>query len=125
MQKVAIVKIHDIQTAIKNGFELIDGYDVKNREKVLIKPNLCHVSSPETGRTTDVRIVKAVIDCLLQRAKPTIYVVESDTYTRTTEKVFKKLRYVELETNKVRLVNLTKCPDTIDDWDHLISIAKN
>jgi len=34
------------------------------------------------------------------------------------------LGYMELETSKVKIVNLTKYPDTIEQWDHIVSAAK-
>ena len=73
---------------------------------VIIKPNLCCLKPPETGATTDVRIVEAIVR-YIHRVDSDIQVsiVESSSLGRSARARFKKLGYTRLEA--VRLVDLT------------------
>ncbi len=140
---VAIVKAKkDIQSAINQGLDLIGGFEVKNGEKIVMKPNLADRSPPEAGATTDVRIVKALVDYILGKAKCSISIVEADSPWRNCRGLFGKLGYRNLEnTPSVRLANLSseetttthfqgkffkefQVPKTLSNYDLFITVAK-
>jgi uncharacterized protein (DUF362 family) len=141
-EKVAVVKVnHDIYSAVNKGLKLIGGIKKGTGQKIVIKPNLCINSPPDTGRTTDVRIIKALIDDL-SSSESSVYVVESKTRMNTLRRTFKKLGYKSLEKKKgVQLIDLSKervrieslngkffkyikIPEVLSDYDHFISVAK-
>lgn len=79
--------------------------DLKN--KVVIKPNLCDLSSWDLGATTDPEVVLSVIRYLKQ-INPTLkfYVIESEARERTAEEAFQRLGYYETLKNDVELEDL-------------------
>lgn len=140
---VAVVKVNrDIQSALNHGLDLLGGFKVNAGERVVIKPNLCHKSSSRTGATTDVRIVQALVQYLLEKERCSITIVESDSYARGSEQAFKRLGYRFLEgTDAVRLANLSQertctrdidgrffkevhIPESLMDYDCFITVAK-
>jgi uncharacterized protein (DUF362 family) len=79
--------------------------------KVVVKPNLNDLKGPESGLTTDTRVVDALVRYLISHANPhKILIVESDSWCRLADEAFDMLGYRELESisPKVKLVNLTK-----------------
>lgn len=140
---VAIVKANgDIPSTLNRGLDLIGGFKVSNGEKIVIKPNLCAKSPPEAGATTDVRIVQALVRYILDKAKCSVSIVESDSYARDCERPFEKLGYKDLEkTPHVYLANLSseettttdfqgkffkkiQVPKTLSSYDFFITVAK-
>jgi uncharacterized protein (DUF362 family) len=79
--------------------------------KVVIKPNLCDLSSWELGVTTDPQIVLSVIR-YLKNLNPDLkfYVIESDARERTVEEAFERLGYYETLKDEARLINITSLP---------------
>lgn len=112
--KVAIIRVEDsLPEAMEQGLTLIGGIDAHQSDKIIIKPNLCHPSLPEAGRTTDVRVVEEVIRRCNQIEEGGIYIVESDNYVASADKTFRRLGYTRLkEKYPVHLLNLTKEPKT-------------
>jgi uncharacterized protein (DUF362 family) len=79
----------------------------------VIKPNLNDLSGPNSGLTTDVQVVRALIQYLNPEWHPKeILIVESDSWNRLTEEAFDRLGYREIEASfqNVKLVNLSKAP---------------
>jgi uncharacterized protein (DUF362 family) len=143
--KVGIVRIQKdetIESCVRKGLNLIEAKKPTSDATIVIKPNLCRAMSPETGATTDTRIVEALVKILREQAPNcTIAIVESDTNVRTAEEVFDRMGYVELaEQHNVKLINLTKdrkfsvevpiysrnvnFPMTLMNCDRFISVAK-
>lgn len=109
---------------------------------ILIKPNLCESILPETGATVSVETVKLVIESIQELYNPCkISIVESDTSSRKIDNVYKFLGYDKLESDVVKLVNLSQeenivvningnffdkisIPKIFYDSDFFISIAK-
>ena len=61
---ISIVKVEqnsDIYKKVRCGFELIGKPTIGPDDVVAIKPNLCCIKGPETGATTDLRIIEAII----------------------------------------------------------------
>lgn len=143
--KVAVVKVkNDVDTAVKTAIKLVDDFSPSEGAKIVIKPNLCSSkSSSESGVTTDVQIVEAVIKYLKKRVKRCqITIVESDS-DGTADEAFKRLGYKDLQRkHDIRLSNLSKdktvkmlisdgsklmtldVPETLLLMDYFISIAK-
>lgn len=63
---VSIVKGKDVEKMVTKAVELLGGLEkvVAARKKVLIKPNLCYPLPPNTGCTTEPRIVESLIKIL-------------------------------------------------------------
>ncbi len=73
--RVAVVKTDiGVEKATKKAVELLGGIKefIKPDEKVLLKPNLFTVKGPETGATTDMRLVVAVHELLKEAGNDTI-----------------------------------------------------
>ena len=60
---------YGVEKAVKLAIELLGGVDnfISPGETVLLKPNLFNVEPPETGCTTDMRIVLATAELLKNR----------------------------------------------------------
>jgi uncharacterized protein (DUF362 family) len=85
---------------------------LKNKTKVVIKPNLCFLAPWESGITTNVDTVIALIE-YLRELKPNIeiIIVESDSHDRTCADAFNQLGYTALEEKyQVKVMNLTREP---------------
>ena len=101
----------DINKSVKEIMSLIN-YDFKDKiYNVDIKPNLCYYWDYSTGYTTDPKIVKGIINFLIEKYgnNINIRIVESDATAMRTKHVFKMLGYEKLfiEEN-VRLINLSE-----------------
>lgn len=73
--RVAVVKTDiGVEEATKKAIELLGGITefIKSGEKVLLKPNLFTTKGPETGATTDMRLVTAVNELLVEAGNETI-----------------------------------------------------
>lgn len=109
-EKVAIVKIKDnLYDAFNNAINLIGGFDVKDGETVVIKPNLSDLKHPKTGVTTSLQLIEAIIQFIKERANAEIIIVESNHWLATAEEEFHGLGYHELaKKDGIKLVNLSK-----------------
>lgn len=103
----------DFQTIFQSLRTLITdlgGLSIEPKTKIAIKPNLCALKPPESGATTDVKVVAALIK-IIKGIEPTtkIYIVESDAAIRSAWEAFKALGYEELERKyDVKLINLSE-----------------
>ena len=73
--RVAIVKTDiGVAKATKKAVELLGGIDkfIEPGQKTLLKPNLFTVKGPETGATTDMRVVLAVHELLKEHGSKTV-----------------------------------------------------
>jgi len=112
-EKISIVKIQDssdINEAVRAGFELMGKPNLNSNDIVAIKPNLCVIKGPETGSTTDLRVMEAIIRYLQEEFKISdISIVESDGTQLLADMAFKLLGYENLAKKlNVKLVNLSK-----------------
>ncbi len=135
---------NDIYTNVKKGFDSLGDFKLSSDSVVVIKPNLCCIKSPETGATTDPRVVEGIINHLKNKfGVSNIYVVESDGAQVLADMAFRLLGYERLSKRlNVRLVNLSKSPffvrafpknvflrkvrvpSIIEDADFFISVPK-
>ena len=87
------------------------GFKVPKGSRIVVKPNLNDLKGPNSGLTTDVRVVDALVQYLNAEWSPQkILIVESDSWNRRAEEAFEQLGYREIESahQNVKLVNLTK-----------------
>ncbi len=115
LEKISIVKLtasSDIYESIKSGFNLIGKPVLDKNSVVAIKPNLCCIKGPETGATTDPKVVRALIRYLQDDLHVTnISIVESDGTQLLADMAFKLLGYDKISKElNVNLVNLSKAP---------------
>jgi len=111
MNKVSIVKCDEgkIFESVERSIELIVPPEFTEQDTVVIKPNLCDLKSPESGVTTNPKVVEAVIKYIQKRTNAEIIIAESDHWLATADEEFEELGYVELaEKYGVKLVNLSK-----------------
>jgi len=101
-----------IQACVEKGFDSLSNIKLDSGSSVVIKPNLCAIKSPETGTTTDVRVIEAIVDCLKSTfGVNDISIIESDGTQVLADLAFRLLGYEKLSTQRnVQLVNLSKAP---------------
>jgi len=106
---VSIVKIkYDNYEAIKEALELIK-FDIKD-QKILIKPNIFAAAYPYQGLTTNILVVKALLDYLIEKGvkKENITIAEQVQFGEA-EKAFKRSGFASLAKEQgVKLVDLAK-----------------
>lgn len=119
-----------------------DSIHIRNGSLVCIKPNLCLMKKSNTGVTTDIRLVSAVIDFIKDEWNCDVKIVEADANINRIDITYKALGFERLAQDKgVTLVNLSreekvecktkgfhleriKMPKILFDCDYLISMAK-
>lgn len=143
---VSIVKVSDssIDESVNKAIDLIDGFDeLKEKENICIKPNLCCPKSALSGYTTDPRIVEAIIKRLSSAGSKIIKIVETNNSQASADRTFQALGYSQLEESypNTTCVNLSKdtrfnrnlngeifsnllVPETLLLSDCLINVAK-
>jgi uncharacterized protein (DUF362 family) len=137
--KVALVRHQgNVMKEVERGIDLIGGLNIKS-DKVIIKPNLCILDTPESGRTSDIRIVEALLQMLKGSGKK-VMIVESGNYDANVKVLYRELGYEslakkygcelvdlkELPTARIRISNLSfKLPRLLlDKNNYFISVAK-
>lgn len=114
-ETISIVKVQDnsdIFESVKSGLKLIGNPAFRQDDVVAIKPNLCCIKGTETGATTDLRVVEAIIRFLQEEYHVLdISIVESDGTQVLADMAFKLLGYEALSKKlNVKLINLSKSP---------------
>jgi uncharacterized protein (DUF362 family) len=87
--------------------------NVPRGSRVVIKPNLNDLVGPNSGLTTDVQVVRALVQYLTENwTLNEVLIVESDSWNRLADEAFAHLGYREIEKtyHNTKLVNLTKAP---------------
>lgn len=117
MDSVALLNYDgDIGGTLEAGIGLIGGLGAL-KSPLIIKPNIC-TSVDNTGfSTTSVKLVKALINTVLEQDSETsIKIVESDSESKYAVEAFDKFGYTKLEKQyrklgfDVSLVNLSRSP---------------
>jgi uncharacterized protein (DUF362 family) len=142
MPRVVIerVKNDKYKESVFKALEQLEIWKLKDVNSVLIKPNLCHYYSADTGITTDVQIVGFIIDFIREKLNrdAKIIIGEADATEMKVDIAFKVLGYEKLsKVKKVSLLNLSRdkkiyvngkfiknIPATIKNVDLLISAPK-
>jgi len=112
--KVSIAKVDEDENLDEYLYKLLETIKLKTKieedSRVIIKPNLNSLNGPNTGVTTDVRIVDSLIRILTESYSPSkIEIVESDSFYRLACEAFEALGYAYLPKRhrNVKLVNLS------------------
>jgi uncharacterized protein (DUF362 family) len=126
---VSIVKVDNvagIYEKIRDGFRLIGNPKFQSTDVVAIKPNLCCIKGPETGATTDIRVVEGIIRYLQEEFHVSdIAIVESDGTQVLADMAFKLLGYERLSKKlNVKLVNLSKASSSYKVFDGNVFLKK-
>lgn len=112
VSKVAILKVYDddkLYDYLIEAFKLAE-VQIPKKRKIIIKPNLCDLKGPDSGITTDVRMVDVLIRFLNENCNPAkIAIVESNSWNRLAREAFSRLGYVSLSRlyENVELINLS------------------
>ncbi|NWG11067.1 DUF362 domain-containing protein [Candidatus Bathyarchaeota archaeon] len=123
MPKVALIRVEDhsyeaVYQIFKKWLSQIIDPAIFQQSKIIIKPNLCAPLLSETGATTDVRIVEALIAYINEiNPSATIFVVESDVNSGviySPDMLFLETGYNQLEKrySNVKLVDLSRSSQT-------------
>jgi uncharacterized protein (DUF362 family) len=126
---VSIVKVDNlagIYEKIRDGFRLIGNPKFQSTDIVAIKPNLCCIKGPETGATTDPRVVEGIVRYLQEEFQVSdISIVESDGTQVLADMAFKLLGYESLSKRlNVKLVNLSKVSSSYKVFDGNVFLKK-
>jgi uncharacterized protein (DUF362 family) len=126
---VSVVKVRDssdIYESVRKGFKLIGNPIFHSTDHVAIKPNLCCIKGPETGATTDPRVVEAIIRYLQEEFQVSdIVIVESDGTQVLADMAFKLLGYESLSRRlNVKLINLSKTPSSYRVFEGNVFLKK-
>jgi uncharacterized protein (DUF362 family) len=126
---ISIVKIQDdsdIYESVRLGFKLMGPPAFRQNDIVVIKPNLCCIKGPETGATTDLRVIEAIIRYLQEEFKVSdITVVESDGTQLLADMAFKLLGYEDLSKKmNFKLVNLSKDQFVYKEYPNNVFLKK-
>jgi len=140
---VAIVKVgNDLQDALKKAIHLIGGFDLKDGEKIVIKPNLSDLIDSNEGVTTSPELMAELIGFIREKSKTEIAIVESNHWVATADEEFNRLGYREItKKHGDKLINLSNdkkikvklegyhlkylnVPEILLNCDKLISVAK-
>ncbi|MFX0205061.1 MAG: DUF362 domain-containing protein [Candidatus Hodarchaeota archaeon] len=145
--KVSVIKTNEnsLDKKISEAIDLIGGFSPQNNTIIVIKPNLCSsMMSPESGVTTDVRVVDSVIQYLNSCSTGLQFRIVESNVNVNANITFKRLGYHVLEKKyeNVQLYNLSEdrtqrviipdgkilsileLPETLLFMDYFISIAK-
>ncbi|MHA1971147.1 MAG: DUF362 domain-containing protein [Candidatus Thorarchaeota archaeon] len=117
MDSVALVKYKEnIRSTLEEGLGHIGGFgDLKS--PVLIKPNICTIKDGTGHSVTDIDVVKAIIDLLLETdSELSIKIIESDSQSKNAKEAFVKFGYTKFCEDKqnsgfdVATVDLSSLP---------------
>ncbi len=119
LDSVALVKHEgDVRKTLEEGIRLLDGFGVL-RSPFIIKPNICASVVKTRFAVTDVDVVEALLDLVLEEDRSlSIKIVESDSESKLADEAFDKFGYRSLEKKMrklgfdVSLTNLSHSPTT-------------
>ena len=121
---VALVKCKiDVKECLKEAIDVIGGFG-KLKSPVIVKPNICDQKDVTGFCNSNVDIVEALIQLVLDEDDTlAIRVVESDSMSKYIDKAFEKFGYKDLEMRfkdqgfDVSLVNLSTSPKVKVEFD--------
>lgn len=96
MDLVALIKDRNsIRNSLEEGLEFLGGFGFL-KSPVLIKPNICTMNDGTGHSVTDIKVVKALIDLILEKDDSlSIRIIESDSQSKNAEDAFDKFGYKE------------------------------
>jgi len=111
---VSIVHTSDPAEGPKKALDMIGAGDILDRyERVLIKPNYVNASHPSTGVTTDPRVVRSIVEYLMDRgwSRDEFAVAEGGMANHDTMDTFRAVGLVDrLRDLDVKLIDLNAEP---------------
>ena len=115
MDSVALVKYGgDVGKALEEGIELLGGFGILE-SSFIVKPNICAGVDKTGFAVTNVEIVEALINLVLEEDRNlSIKIVESDSESKFADEAFEKFGYKSLAEKTrnsgfdVSLVNLSR-----------------
>lgn len=138
LEKVAIVEAMDVEKAVRKSVELIGGLDLDTNHQVVIKPNVCNAKNPEGMVLTDFRIIKAVVDMVIENGND-VTIVESDNISGSAKSRVEKSGLMELldewdvdflnlsqdDYEEYQIAGITlRIPKTVTEADYFINLPK-
>jgi uncharacterized protein (DUF362 family) len=146
MPLVSIVKCEEdrIDRAVNQAIDLVDGLEnIGGRTRITVKPNLCTTKSSDSGATTDLRVVEALIKKIRSITSCSVSIVETNNSKASADRTFDYLGYSSISQrhDNVRCVNLSNdsrvrvdingeilssllVPHLMISSDYIVSIAK-
>lgn len=127
--------------AVESAINFLGGIDVSQGDKIIIKPSLPTCRPPNSGTTTDFRVIEAILKLIYKNGNNfQIYIVESDNIFRRANESFERyaklrkkygVRLVNLSNEEISIVPLPKgrifkkleVPKTLQQYDYFISVA--
>lgn len=117
LDSVALVRYRqDIRKTLEEGLNLLGGVGELN-SPVLVKPNLCTIKDGTGHSVTDIEVVKAIINLLLEtNSKLSIKIIESDSQSKDAQACFVNFGYTKFCEDKqdsgynVSTVDLSRIP---------------
>jgi uncharacterized protein (DUF362 family) len=105
---VAIARGADPRPAVREALDLIEAGDMPDaNDRIVLKPNYVEPMMPDTGATTDPRVIDAVIEWLQERGCSSITIAESTWSRDRTERAFRMVGLPDLARRRgVQLLNL-------------------
>jgi len=104
---VAIAHGQDAYALVREALQEIDAADVVSADdRVVVKPNYVEPMMPETGTTTDPRVVEAVVEWLQEVGARDITIAESTWEKEPTDRAFEMVGLPAVAARRgVRLLN--------------------
>jgi len=146
MSLVSIVKCEEgqIDKAVNEAIDLVDGLEnIGSKTGISIKPNLCTTKSSDSGTTTDLRVIEALIKRIRLITSCGVSVVETNNSKASADRTFDYLGYSSIaqKYDNVSCVNLSNdsrvrvdidgeifsnllVPQSMIFSDYLVSVAK-
>ncbi len=126
MDFVALVKHKgDVRQTLEEGIELLGGLGILG-SSFIIKPNICAGVDKTGFASTNVEVVEALVDLVLDKDRNlSIKIVESDSESKFADEAFEKFGFKSLEAKlrslgfDVSLVNLSHSPTVSVELDGL------
>ncbi len=117
MNAVALIKDRNgIKETLEEGLDLLGGFGAL-KSPVLIKPNICTIKDGTGHSVTDINVVKALVDLLLDVDDSlSIKIIESDSQSKNAEDAFDKFGYKEYCSEMrglgfdISILNLSRVP---------------
>lgn len=112
LDPVANYDLARITESIREGMAEL-GLDFTGRKTAVIKPNIVHLKTPDSGVITHPVVVEAIIDILRSQGVEDISIAEAPAIGVDTNKAFCVSGYIDLAKRKqVKLVDLFTAPRT-------------
>lgn len=120
--KVMLLKVNfptedKIYSSLERGLsDVIDLDNLVNARKIVMKVNLCKPFPADSGATVDIRVTESLLKFIFERnSKADVYLVESDSGSRSAEEAFRETGYISFKNRhkNLKIVNLSRTPQIL------------